>query len=105
MDNASLFLLLALGALIWFWLHSLRILELAREAGRRACTRAEVQFLDDTVASTRLQWARDPQGRRIMRRIYGFEFTETGNNRRRGEVVMLGERIESVTLEPYQIVE
>lgn len=105
MDNASLLLLLAMGALIWFWLHSMRILELAREAGRQACARADVQFLDDTVASTRLQLARDKNGRRILRRTYRFEFSETGNSRREGEVIMLGDRVETVILEPYQILE
>lgn len=105
MDYASLFLLLAMAALLWFWLHSIRILELAREAGRQACARAEVQFLDDTVAGTRLHLARDRNGRRILRRSYRFEFTETGDSRREGEVVMLGDRVESVSMEPYRIVE
>ncbi len=105
MDNASLLLLLIVGALFWFWLHSIRILELAREAGRQACTRADVQFLDDTVASTRLQLARDRNGRRILRRTYRFEFSETGNSRREGEVVMLGNRVETVIMEPYQILD
>ncbi len=105
MDYASLFLLLVMAALLWFWLHSIRILELAREAGRQACARAEVQFLDDTVAGTRLQLARDSNGRRILRRSYRFEFTETGDSRREGEVVMLGDRVESVSMEPYRIVE
>ncbi len=105
MDNASLLLLLAVGALFWFWLHSIHILELAREAGRQACTRAGLQFLDDTVASTRLELARDRNGRRILRRTYRFEFSETGNTRKEGEVVMLGARVEAVTMEPYQILE
>jgi len=100
-----LLLLLAMGALIWFWLHSIRILELAREAGRQACMRADVQFLDDTVASTRLGLARDRNGRRILHRTYRFEFSETGNSRRDGEVVMLGDRVETVTMEPYQILD
>ncbi len=105
MDFASLLLLLALAALVWYWLHSIRILELAREAGRQACNRAGVQFLDDTVASTRLELARDRNGRRILRRTYRFEFSETGNSRREGEVIMLGDRVETVSMEPYQIVE
>ena len=105
MDIWSLLALMLLVALGWYWLHSIRILELAREAGRRACAREALQFLDDTVASTKLALARDDNGRRILRRTYRFEFTETGNSRREGEVVMLGEHIESVTLEPYQIIE
>lgn len=105
MDIWSLLALMLLVALGWYWLHSIRILELAREAGRRACAREDLQFLDDTVASTKMQLARDDNGRRLLRRTYRFEFTETGNNRREGEVVMLGEHIESVTMEPYQILE
>ncbi len=105
MDFASLMVLAVLGLSVWFWLHSIRILELAREAGRQACARADVQFLDDTVASTSLSLARDDDGRRILRRTYRFEFSETGDSRREGEVIMLGDRVESVTMEPYQIVE
>ncbi len=105
MDFASLLLLAVLGLGFWFWLHSIRILEIAREAGRQACNRIDVQFLDDTVASTKLRLARDRNGRRILRRTYRFEFSETGNSRREGEVVMLGDRVETVILEPYQILE
>ena len=71
----------------------------------QTCSRMGVQFLDDTVASTKLALARDANGRRIFRRSYRFEFTETGDSRREGEVVMLGERVERVAMEPYQIVE
>ncbi len=105
MDFASLMVLAVLGLTVWFWLHSIRILEIAREAGKQVCKRTGVQFLDDTVASTRLSLARDDNGRRILRRTYRFEFSETGNSRREGEVIMLGDRVETVTMEPYQIVE
>jgi hypothetical protein len=105
MDILSLLALLVIIALGWFWLHSIRILEIARDAGRRACAREELQFLDDTVASTSFALDRDSTGCRILRRTYRFEFTETGNSRREGEVIMLGERVESVMLEPYQILE
>lgn len=103
MDLMSLLFLLVLAALGWFWLNSLRILEIARNAGKQACIQADVQFLDDTVASIELALARDQSGRRVLRRTYRFEFSETGNSRVDGQVVMLGEKIESVTMEPYQI--
>lgn len=99
----SLLLLLVLAASGWFWLNSLRILEIARNAGKQACIRADVQFLDDTVARVGLAIARDRSGRRVLRRTYSFEFSETGNSRIDGQVVMLGDKIESVTMEPYQI--
>ena len=73
-----LFLLL-LAALGWYWFNSLRALEIARKAGKRACDNANVQFLDDTVAGTALALVRDGAGRRVLRRTYRFEFSETGN--------------------------
>lgn len=105
MDILSILVLLVIIAVGWFWLHSIRILEIARDAGRRACARDELQFLDDTVASTRLALDRDSSGRRILRRTYRFEFTETSNTRREGEIVMLGDQVESVTMDPYEILE
>jgi hypothetical protein len=101
MDILSLLSLLVLAALVWYWFDSLRALEQAREVGRRACSDAEVQFLDDTVARTELKLVRDETGRRVLRRTYRFEFSETGNSRIEGRVILLGHKLESVTMDPY----
>lgn len=103
MDMISLLFLLLLAALGWFWFDSLRALEVARNIGKHACSDANVQFLDDTVASIALVLARDKSGRRVLRRTYRFEFSETGNTRLEGQLILLGDKIESVTMEPYQI--
>ena len=105
MDLISIVFLLLLAALGWYWSDSMRALEIARRAGKRACDEANVQFLDDTVASIALALVRDDSGRRVLRRTYRFEFSETGNSRLEGSLVVLGNRIESVTMEPYQIVD
>lgn len=103
MDVVSLLLLLLLAALGWFWFDSLHALEIARNAGRQVCRNANVQFLDDTVSGIGLALVRDESGRRVLRRTYRFEFSETGNSRLEGKMILLGSRIESVTMEPYQI--
>jgi hypothetical protein len=103
MDVMSLLLLLLLAALGWFWFDSLHALEIARKAGRRACDDAHVQFLDDTVAGIGLELARGKSGRRVLRRTYRFEFSETGNTRLEGRLILLGDRVESVTMEPYRL--
>ena len=105
MDVINLLFLLLLVALGWFWFDSQRALEIARNASKRACINASVQFLDDTVASTALTLVRDESGRRVLRRTYRFEFSETGNTRLEGQLIVLGDRIESVTMEPYQMLE
>ena len=103
MDVTSLLFLLLSAALGWFWFDSLRALELARNIGRQVCRDANVQFLDDTVSSIGLALVRDRSGRRVLRRTYRFEFSETGNSRLEGRLILLGSKIESVTMEPYQI--
>jgi hypothetical protein len=87
----------------WLWLDSLRAREHAIAAGRAACARYGVQLLDETVAFTRLRLARDDNGRLCLRRTYVFEFSETGDNRRQGAIVMLGARLEDLRLEPYRV--
>lgn len=78
-------------------------LEAARKAGRKICDELNLQFLDDAVARTKLRLARNRAGRRVFLRTYRFEFTETGNTRLEGELILEGHRLESVTMEPYQI--
>jgi len=97
-----LVLALALAA-TWLWLDSLRAREHAVAAGRAACARYGVQLLDETVAFARLRLGRDDNGRLRLRRTYIFEFTETGDNRRQGAIVMLGARLEDLQLEPYRL--
>jgi len=101
MDLLNMIFLLLLAALVWYWFDSLRALEHARDVGRRACSDADVQFLDDTVARIALELVRDESGRRVLRRTYRFEFSETGNSRLEGRIILLGHKVESVTMDPY----
>jgi hypothetical protein len=87
----------------WLWRDSLRAREHAVAAGREACKRYGVQLLDETVSFARLRVARDEEGRLRLRRTYTFEFSETGDNRRHGVIMMLGARLEDLRLEPYQL--
>jgi hypothetical protein len=94
---------LLIGAGIFFWLDSLRARERALAAGRTACERYAVQFLDDTVVFARLRLARDEDGQLRLARTYTFEFSDTGNNRRHGAIVMLGAEMQDLQLEPYPV--
>ena len=92
-----------LGAGIFLWIDSLRARERAVQAGRSACERYALQFLDDTVSFARLRLARDDEGQLRISRTYLFEFSDTGNNRRHGAIVMLGGELQDVQLEPYPV--
>ena len=45
----------------------------------------------------------DEGGQLKISRTYTFEFSDTGNNRRRGAVVILGASLQDVQLEPYPV--
>jgi hypothetical protein len=93
--------LAALLVLAWLWFDSMRARERALKAGSRACERDRLQFLDETVECVSLKSARDADGRVALRRIYRFEFSDNGDNRRAGSIVMLGGEVESLTMEPF----
>lgn len=103
MDVASLLFLLLIAVLGWYWFDSLRALEIAHQKGKRMCGEMNVQFLDDTVARVSLEVVRDQSGRRVLRRTYRFEFSDTGNSRLEGQIVLLGNHIDAVMMEPYQM--
>lgn len=90
-----------IAAGVFLWLDSLRARERAVQAGRAACKRYELQFLDDTVSFTRIRLRRDDYGQLRIARTYTFEFSDTGNNRRHGAIVMLGAELQDLHLEPY----
>ncbi len=95
-------LVLAAGAAGgWFWYDSLRARERAVGLGRQACERERLQFLDETVLCTRTRPARSADGRVRLRRMYRFEFSDDGMNRRAGHLVLLGSELESLELEPF----
>ena len=99
-ESITLFLL---AALVWLWFDSMRARERALASGKRVCARDGLMFLDETVECVALGFGRDGEGRMALRRTYGFEFSDTGNNRRSGSIVMLGGEVESLYTEPYLI--
>ena len=85
-------ILVAAGA-AWLWLDSLKAREAAVAAAREACAPESLLLLDDTVAIAGVKLARDDDGRIRLQRAYDFEYSDTGNNRRNGAVVLLGRRV------------
>lgn len=101
MWEAAALILIVAG--LWFWVDSLRARERALAAARSACERNGLQFLDETVAGSGLRLARDDSGRIQLRRVFVFEFSDTGNNRRHGSITLLGAQVQDVYTEPYAI--
>ena len=97
--------LIALACAGWFVWDSLRVREIANAQMRSACEREGWLFLDDTVAMRSLWIVRNAEGRASLRRVYGFEYSDTGHNRRKGSITMLGSRVSSLDIESHSIPE
>jgi hypothetical protein len=99
-DLLDIFGMLLLPALGWLWYDSLNARERAVSAAKAACASEDLLLLDDTVAIARVGLGRDGDGMLRLRRVYGFEYSDTGNNRQPGNLVLLGQRVLVVSLMP-----
>jgi len=102
MFSLETLLLLALCAAAWFWLDGLHKRDLAVVAGRQAAERYGLQFLDETVAFSKLRAGRNRAGRLQLRRIYRFEVSDTGADRLPCSVTLLGGQVEALDMPPYR---
>lgn len=85
--------ILLLAAIAWLWLDSLQAREAAIRAAREICAAEGLLLLDDTVAINGLKLARDEDGRVKIQRAYDFEYSDTGNNRLKGSLVLRGRQL------------
>lgn len=90
---AEIILLALFAALGWLWWDSMQAREAAVAAARAACVAEGLLFLDDTVSIAGIKPSRNANGHLLIQRAYDFEFSDTGDNRVKGGVVMLGRRV------------
>jgi hypothetical protein len=101
MSNDILLLVLAASVLALtykMWQSALDAREMANRIAKDTCSRAVVQFLDDTVAFAGFRLARAADGQRRLLRTYTFDYTSDGFERAQGFIVLAGHRLEAVGL-------
>lgn len=105
MTTGGIIGLLLLAGLAWCWYDAMRALERARTAARQRCDTLGLSLLDDTVVLKRLRLRRRDDGQLTFWREYRFEFSGDGHSRHGGRVVVLGDRVQSLELEPWRVVD
>jgi len=93
-------LLLAASA---YWFNFQSVKEIALHATRTHCRAMEVHMLDDYIAANGIWFRRDKHGKWQIQRTFLFEFSSTGADRYNGKITMLGQRVETIYMEPYRI--
>lgn len=102
-DLADVFWLTLLLSVCYYAWHAHGMKEIALAATRKYCRQMDVELLDDTVVLRGFWLKRDDHGRLRMWRSFLFEFTSTGEERYSGRIVLLGNRVEDIQLEPHRL--
>lgn len=89
--QATFAALLVLGSLVLWWLASIQARDRARTIARAFCKRQGWQLLDQTVALAGMRLKRTNDRLGWLRR-YRFEFSPDGGRRKRGELLLSGNR-------------
>ena len=97
----QLFFIFLIALLIWFWHDTMQAREQAIVIGKRHCQNDGLQLLDETVSLSSMKLRRNGDGQVTFRRVYEFEFSDNGDNRRLGSITLMGRHAESIQLEPY----
>ncbi|HEX6733952.1 MAG TPA: DUF3301 domain-containing protein [Azonexus sp.] len=100
MEFIEILVIAMLAAAIWFWFDTLKAREAGIRAAQKACAEEGLQFLDESVVGRSVRPARDDAGQLRLRRVYGFEFSDTGDNRCSGSVTLLGGQVEFLHIRP-----
>ena len=85
----------------WWRLNKLKQIALYGAAQR--CQESGVQLLDGTISLKRLWFRRNDAMKLSIWAAYEFEFASLGRHRYRGCIVLLGEKILSIEMEPHVI--
>ena len=92
-----LIVLVVLGTVALAWSEARAAAERASRLGREACARTGVQWLDHSMMLVKLALRRAPDGRLRVQRTYRFEYSVQGDDRRAGNLVLLGRELQWIS--------
>lgn len=102
-EITDLLLLTIFAFIVYAFVLAMRTKEIANKAAEQYCKQMEVQFLDQTVFLKKINLKRNDHSQLRFIREYYFEFTVTGEDRYFGRVFMIGNRVESINLDPHKM--
>lgn len=95
-------LMLFATACAWLW-HAHGLRERALELVKQHCAKTDIELLDDNVALRRLALLPDARSRKRLARVYGFEFTVTGEQRHEGSITLFGKHLGRIELAAHPL--
>jgi len=103
MSLRSIFLTSIVFMLVWYWLRAREIKERSLKAAAKYCENLSLKLLDEAVSLRSLKPVRNTKGGFSIRRCYQFDFTSNGEDRYLGEIIIIGQKIDQIKLQPHRI--
>lgn len=100
---ADLFILFAFAIVVWHLWNAQGIKQLAHRAVKQHCDEMDVQLLDEGIVLRGFWLKRDARGNVRVWRSYNFEFSSTGDERYHGNIIVLGNQVQSINLQPHRL--
>lgn len=100
-DIQALIVVTLFAYLFYHWWQSQKVKEVALNRIRKQCKELELQLLDDNINLSAFWLKRAPDGKIRIWRSYNFEFSSTGEERYKGQVITLGYTVTDVHLDPH----
>ncbi|HTQ98413.1 MAG TPA: DUF3301 domain-containing protein [Candidatus Acidoferrum sp.] len=97
LSDILLLLPFALAA-AWWWRASQQK-TVAVTTARDYCRQRGLQFLDDSLVFKKFRLERNLHQQRFLCRVYEFDYSPDGNDRKSGEIVLSGYRVLRVLLQ------
>lgn len=101
----TLYQLLGVGAVVFWWWRSIQRKELAQAHAKRYCKTMDLQWLDQNLVLRKRRWNRVATLFWQVERYYEFEFATTGKYRHIGYVIMDGRQLRQIITDPYEVEE
>ena len=101
---AEIFLLILLGFVALLWHSASKSKEQALAIAKRECAKQNLQLLDQTVVLDEARVRRDDTGWPTLWRRYRFDYTENGDARNEGLLLLNGTRLVRIDLGSEQTI-
>ena len=86
---------------VWFWFDSMSKRERAIALGHELASRFQLQFLDESIACSKIWLKRDGRGQMRLLRTYEFDASANGVDRMQCHLILLGDQLQSWHIPPY----
>ncbi len=99
----KLFVTCCVALLVVFWWKNQGFKQMALKLAEKRCDELGLQLLDQSVALRGFKLSRGPTGAWVVQRRFAFEFASIGDERYKGSVELLGNRLLNLELEPHRL--